>query len=201
RTEASSAIHVVLADDNMHFRSMRQEIWRLARQLGCGYAQVYFPTDVNVAVKRNEMRGRPVTEAVIRKMAASIQPPDPERFKWERHTTVVEPPERTTPRLHATRLTRCNGENSNKFPSRSSSGFRTPCPAEEDLDTRDGAAENARGIKSRRSFWRAVAAAAAEDRTPLPSPAPSTATLLEQEADRLATRASLLHQFDLELRE
>lgn len=27
---------------------------------------------------------------VIRKMAESIQPPDPERFKWERHTSVIE---------------------------------------------------------------------------------------------------------------
>lgn len=31
-TGASSGIHVVLADDNMHFRSMRHEVWRLARK-------------------------------------------------------------------------------------------------------------------------------------------------------------------------
>lgn len=27
---------------------------------------------------------------VIRKMAESIQPPDPERFTWERHTSIIE---------------------------------------------------------------------------------------------------------------
>lgn len=31
---------------------------------GCGYAQVYFPTDVEIAVRRNEARADPVPEVV-----------------------------------------------------------------------------------------------------------------------------------------
>lgn len=33
---------------------------------GCGYAQVYFPTDAEVAVKRNMTRSAPVAEEVRR---------------------------------------------------------------------------------------------------------------------------------------
>lgn len=131
------AVHVVLVDDNMHFRTMRHEVLSLARKCacvdpspvlllasrdrlqpllyppvssrkrarvasilsllhclklnvmllhdsvvvvvvfslslslafllridGCGYAQVFFPTDVEVAVERNETRRTPVAEAV-----------------------------------------------------------------------------------------------------------------------------------------
>eukprot|EP00904_Undaria_pinnatifida_P008415 jgi/Undpi1/4703/HiC_scaffold_18.g08056.m1 len=55
---------VVIADDNMHFRSMRHELLCLARKHGCGYAQVYFPTDVEVALERNRGRTGSVPEAV-----------------------------------------------------------------------------------------------------------------------------------------
>lgn len=31
---------------------------------GCGYAQVYFPTEVEIAIRRNEERTNPVPEVV-----------------------------------------------------------------------------------------------------------------------------------------
>eukprot|EP00903_Cladosiphon_okamuranus_P011329 g10680.t1 len=64
-SEPGCAVHVVLLDDNMHFRSMRHEVFILARKYGCGYAQVYFPTDVQVAVQRNAARGTPVPETIL----------------------------------------------------------------------------------------------------------------------------------------
>ncbi|CAN0066865.1 unnamed protein product [Scytosiphon promiscuus] len=200
RAGASSGVHVVLADDNMHFRSMRHEVWRLARKFGCGYAQIYFPTNADMAVERDKTRGVPVTEAVIRKMAASIQPPDPERFGWERHTAVVDSatPECPLPQNYSAHLARTIGEGPRQTPDRCG---RTSCDTGQGHDLKDRDSENTRGGSPTHSFWRAIAAAAAEDPTPFSSPACSAASLLEKEADRAVTRASLLHQIDLELRE
>lgn len=117
------------------------------------------------------------TSQVVRKMAANIQPPDPERFKWEQHTTVVESPASPYPQG---RLATSNGDGSNQIPGRCNSDTRAPCPKRGDLGAKDGATDDATGGNPRRSFWRAIAAAAAEDLTPLPSPASSAASLLEQ---------------------
>ncbi|CAM9200089.1 unnamed protein product [Choristocarpus tenellus] len=82
----SRGVHVVLLDDNMHFRSMRHEALVVARSNMCGYAQVYFPVPVGIAIERDSTREHPVTARVIEKMAASLQPPDPDRFPWESRT-------------------------------------------------------------------------------------------------------------------
>eukprot|EP00752_Nemacystus_decipiens_P003553 g3278.t1 len=179
-SKAASAVRVVLVDDNLHFRTMRHKVFSLARKYECGYAQVYFPVEVEEAVGRNEARGSPVSEAVIRKMAGSIQPPDPKRFKWERHTAVVgghgDRPN-TSPRG-------CRGS---AMHGRDGAGRK--------MDVRDES-----GVQ--RSFWRVVIAAAADEDMMIPSsPLSPTAGLLQREADREATRDSLLHRFDLELRE
>ncbi|CAM9316503.1 unnamed protein product [Discosporangium mesarthrocarpum] len=85
----NTGVHMVLVDDNMHFRSMRHEIMVVAREHSCGYAQAYFPVPVETAIKRDSARERPVTESVIQKMATKLQPPEPDRFPWERHTLTL----------------------------------------------------------------------------------------------------------------
>ncbi|CAM9181982.1 unnamed protein product [Ectocarpus sp. 8 AP-2014] len=210
RTEAST-VHVVLADDNMHFRSMRHEVFRLARKYGCGYAQVFFPTDVEIAVKRNTARGTPVAEAVIRKMAANIQPPDPNRFKWEHHTVVVRLPSGSRSQQEGTEMVpplkphRTPPDTANLYrnPPRGSSRARILSRSGGDFDAGDNVSKVAEGsttvVHSQRGFWCVIATAAAEDPKPLASD--SASRVLDQEADREATKASVLHQYDLHLRE
>ncbi|CAM9231716.1 unnamed protein product [Ectocarpus fasciculatus] len=216
RTETSpwtelSTVHVVLADDNMHFRSMRHEVFRLARKYGCGYAQVFFPTDVEVAVKRNTARGTPVAEAVIRKMAANIQPPDPKRFKWEHHTVVVRPPSDSRSPQAGTEMmpppkphrTPPDAADFYRHPPRGSSRARILSPSKGDFHADNNVSEVAGGsttaVHSQQGFWCVIGTAAAEDPKPLASD--SAPSVVDQEADREATKTSVLHQYDLHLRE
>ncbi|CAN0390220.1 unnamed protein product, partial [Ectocarpus sp. 13 AM-2016] len=180
RTEAST-VHVVLADDNMHFRSMRHEVFRLARKYGCGYAQIFFPTHVEIAVKRNTARGTPVAEAVIRKMAANIQPPDPKRFKWERHTVVVRPPSGSRSPKEGTEMvpppkphrTPPDAADLHQNPPRGNSRAKILSPSGGDFDEGDIVSKVAEGsttvVHSQRGFWCVIATAAAEDPKPLAS--------------------------------
>lgn len=100
---------------------------------------------------------------VIRKMAEHIQPPDPERFKWERHTSVIEP---SGFRQNVGGV--WEGDNDaevlgHRWASRSWSG---------------AGLETAGGASAMLSFWRVIAAAA-EDPVP---PLPVSATVLRGQA-------------------
>lgn len=89
-------------------------------------------------------------------MAANIQPPDPKRFKWERHTAVVG--------------------GAGELPCRNPIG----CIGS-DLQAGDGEMSVWDDSGVRQSFWRVIAAAAtAEDMMIPPSPASSAASLLQQ---------------------
>lgn len=106
------------------------------------------------------MRVATTRKKVIRKMAVNIQPPDPERFKWERHTAVV----------------RGAGDWSSRNPSeRGSSAL-----PEGDGSGREvmGALDDADVLQS---FWSVIADAAADENMMVPWPsAPSAAGLLQQ---------------------
>ncbi|CAB1097169.1 unnamed protein product [Ectocarpus sp. CCAP 1310/34] len=181
------------------------------REDGCGYAQVFFPTDVEIAVKRNTARGTSVSEAVIRKMAANIQPPDPKRFKWERHTVVVSSPSGSRSPQEGTEMVpplkphRTPPDTANLYrnPPRGSSRAKILSPSGGDFDAGDNVSKVAEGsttvVHSQRRFWCVIATAAGEDPKPLASD--SASRVLDKEADREATKASVMHQYDLHLRE
>lgn len=105
-------------------------------------------------------------------MAASIQPPDPERFKWERHTAVVGG----------------TGDWSSRDPSASRDGALR----ERDGAGREMSAWDDSGVQQ--SFCRAIAAAAAAEDMMVPSsPASFAASLLQQ-----VRVSSLCNSFTLE---
>lgn len=107
-------------------------------------------------------------------MAASVQPPDPKRFKWERHSAVVL----------------ATGDwSSRSRPRGCGSGA---------LKTRDGTGREM-GVwddsGALQSFWRAVTNAAADEDMMVPwSPAPPAVSLLQQV--RICPRS---HCFPLDL--
>eukprot|EP00611_Tribonema_gayanum_P031966 TRINITY_DN9379_c0_g1_i2.p1 TRINITY_DN9379_c0_g1~~TRINITY_DN9379_c0_g1_i2.p1 ORF type:complete len:205 (-),score=2.90 TRINITY_DN9379_c0_g1_i2:17-631(-) len=81
--------HVILADDNMHYRRMRHDVLQLARRRGCAFAVVYLPMDAATAEQRNASRHKPVPDDVIGRMAHALEPPDPETVPWERYCATV----------------------------------------------------------------------------------------------------------------
>lgn len=99
-------------------------------------------------------------------MAAIIQPPDPERFKWERHTALV----RDTGSWPSRDFSGCRGGK-----GLGASGCALP---REDRAGRGKVLRDDSGVQQ--SFWRVVAAAAAEDVVAPSSPVSSAASLLQQ---------------------
>lgn len=81
---------IIVVDDNMYYKSMRQAYFRLAQTFNCGYCQVYFDIGMEVAISGNSQRsGRDrVPERVIRNIYGKIEPPVLSNY-WERNSIVV----------------------------------------------------------------------------------------------------------------
>lgn len=126
-------------------------------------------------------------------MASSIQPPDPERFRWEHHTAfvgplqaasiVVPPPEGDPPQPRPAAVVESDGGGLNTNPSWRNSS-RTLCASRDALEEVDEASREEGapdGVGAPHSFWRTIAAAAVAEYLVLPlSPGSSSARLLEQ---------------------
>jgi O-phosphoseryl-tRNA(Sec) kinase len=74
-------------------RSMRHELYRLARDHAAAFLQVYVACPLEEAVGRNRRRRgvQAVPEEAMRRMAAAFEPPQPERNPWEAGTVVLHP--------------------------------------------------------------------------------------------------------------
>lgn len=90
--EKDGMTRLVIADDNMHYRGMRRRHFRLARDAGAAFAILFVDCSTTECLARNAVRGGrdAVPDRVIERMAASIQPPRPEEFPWERGTIRVQ---------------------------------------------------------------------------------------------------------------
>lgn len=92
RAEVSLQSHefqLILLDDNMHLRSMRRESYKLACKYEAGFAVLYIPCSLDDALKNNVTRKFAVSDDVVHRMAATLEPPDPIHHSWERHTIIV----------------------------------------------------------------------------------------------------------------
>ncbi|KAK9805006.1 hypothetical protein WJX73_000675 [Symbiochloris irregularis] len=81
---------MVLVDDNMHLRSMRKDVWHLARQHRAAFVQLYLPCSLDQALQRNSRRPphQQVPLEVIQRMSERLEAPRPEQYAWERHTVT-----------------------------------------------------------------------------------------------------------------
>lgn len=66
---------LIILDDNMHYRSMRQRIRLVCRNLNCEHFQIFMKCQVDDAIRLNMKRSSPVPEPVIRKMSHILEEP------------------------------------------------------------------------------------------------------------------------------
>lgn len=93
--ECAPCMHVLVLDDNMHYRSMRRTYYRLARDARVAVCTLGLPISLELALARNAPRpaAQRVAEATIRGMAEALQWPQPEVHRWERGwLQLAEPP-------------------------------------------------------------------------------------------------------------
>ncbi len=64
---------------------------QVARRRGCGFCQLHLSADAATAAQLNQRREAAcrVDEAVIRTMAAKLEPPDPLANTWERFSFTI----------------------------------------------------------------------------------------------------------------
>ncbi len=95
-SESEKVSWVIIVDDNMQYRRMRYFLYQVSRREGVGYATVYLDMTLRDALFRNSKRQMEdgsvaVPPGVIEKMATIFEPPDGNRFSWEKHTAVLHP--------------------------------------------------------------------------------------------------------------
>lgn len=84
---------VIVSDDNAWLRSMRRELWALARDARAAFVSLHVDVNADVAVERDAARAAPVGEDVVRRMAAAFEPPSScaRAHPWEaRHARSIE---------------------------------------------------------------------------------------------------------------
>ena len=87
---ARVATHVILLDDNMYYRSMRYEFFKICREEGAAFAQLHVTEDSEIARARNAKRESPVPDSVLERLVTLAEPPSPKANAWERHTFRVK---------------------------------------------------------------------------------------------------------------
>lgn len=66
---------LVILDDNMYFRSMRQRVRAICRKLDCKHFQIFLKSSLESAMVRNSNRSQPVPDDVIAKMFDQLEAP------------------------------------------------------------------------------------------------------------------------------
>ncbi|NWR76389.1 PSTK kinase, partial [Centropus unirufus] len=79
----------LILDDNFYYRSMRLEVYRLARRYSLGYCQIFLECPLECCLQRNRLRTHPVPDETIRAMAGRMEVPDGERHAWERNSLIL----------------------------------------------------------------------------------------------------------------
>lgn len=89
RSKTAPCKQLIIVDDNMYYRSMRHEYYKLAKSFQLSFLQVFIDIDVNMALIRNARRNTKLPDKVIQDMASKIEVPDSHQNHWERHTCFI----------------------------------------------------------------------------------------------------------------
>ncbi|XP_040558861.1 L-seryl-tRNA(Sec) kinase isoform X3 [Gallus gallus] len=79
----------LVLDDNFYYRSMRHEVFQLARKYSLGFCQLFLECPLELCLQRNRLRGSPVPEGTICRMAQRVEVPEPEKNPWEQNSLVL----------------------------------------------------------------------------------------------------------------
>ncbi|CAL1538340.1 unnamed protein product [Lymnaea stagnalis] len=80
---------LIIIDDNMYFRSMRYEYYKIAREYETGFCQIFMEVPIEDVIDRNQQRSKKVPDDVILKMSTTLQVPDPDKNNWEEFSLTV----------------------------------------------------------------------------------------------------------------
>uniref|UniRef100_A0A8D0BL59 Phosphoseryl-tRNA kinase n=1 Tax=Salvator merianae TaxID=96440 RepID=A0A8D0BL59_SALMN len=78
-----------ILDDNFYYRSMRYEVYQLARQYNLGFCQLFLDCQTEVCLERNCQRNQPLPEEIIYAMLQKIEAPNPEKYTWEQNSLIL----------------------------------------------------------------------------------------------------------------
>jgi O-phosphoseryl-tRNA(Sec) kinase len=79
-----NSLTLVVLDDNMYYRSMRQRIRQMCKKLDCHHFQIFLKCNIDDAISRNSKRVQVVSNQVITKMNNNLEEPVNDR------TIVIE---------------------------------------------------------------------------------------------------------------
>ncbi|NWU91044.1 PSTK kinase, partial [Upupa epops] len=79
-----------ILDDNFYYRSMRHEVFQLARTYSLSFCQVFLDCPVECCLQRNSLRSHPLPDQTIRLMASKIEMPDLKKNAWEQNSLILK---------------------------------------------------------------------------------------------------------------
>ncbi|NXI73152.1 PSTK kinase, partial [Anseranas semipalmata] len=86
---AARPLYLIL-DDNFYYRSMRYEVYQLARRYSLSFCQLFLECPLEQCLQRNRLRSHPIPDETIRLMARKIEIPDLEKNAWEQNSLILK---------------------------------------------------------------------------------------------------------------
>uniref|UniRef100_A0A1B6HB79 Uncharacterized protein n=1 Tax=Homalodisca liturata TaxID=320908 RepID=A0A1B6HB79_9HEMI len=90
-SEENPDCNLIVIDDNMFYRSMRYEYFKLGKANNLSFCQIFFDISLEKALKYNEQRNiqAKIPETIIKTMFSKIEQPQPARNLWEINSVIV----------------------------------------------------------------------------------------------------------------
>uniref|UniRef100_A0A1B6EWK7 Phosphoseryl-tRNA kinase n=1 Tax=Cuerna arida TaxID=1464854 RepID=A0A1B6EWK7_9HEMI len=90
-SEENPDCSLIVIDDNMFYRSMRYEYFKLGKAINLSFCQIFFDISLEEALKCNEQRhiNSKIPDVVIKTMFSKIEHPQPGRYLWEVNSVSV----------------------------------------------------------------------------------------------------------------
>ncbi|XP_010085316.1 PREDICTED: L-seryl-tRNA(Sec) kinase, partial [Pterocles gutturalis] len=95
----------LILDDNFYYRSMRYEVYQLARKYSLSFCQLFLECPLECCLQRNRLRSHPLPDQTIHLMARKIEMPDLEKNAWEQNSCILRSFDCTSEDKYANALT------------------------------------------------------------------------------------------------
>ncbi|NXT81249.1 PSTK kinase, partial [Zapornia atra] len=83
----------LILDDNFYYRSMRYEVYQLARKYSLSFCQLFLECPLECCLQRNRQRSHPLPDQTISLMARKIEMPDHKKNAWEQNSLILQSPD------------------------------------------------------------------------------------------------------------
>ncbi|KFP17871.1 L-seryl-tRNA(Sec) kinase, partial [Egretta garzetta] len=80
----------LILDDNFYYRSMRYEVYQLARKYALSFCQLFLECPLECCLQRNRLRSHPLPDQTICLMARKIEMPDLKKNAWEQNSLILK---------------------------------------------------------------------------------------------------------------